>query len=250
MEDSKSMKAIAVIPARYESTRFPGKPLAKILDKPMIQWVYERCNSVNGISDVYVATDDQRIYDCVMKFGGNAIMTGECRSGSDRIYLASKELDFDVIVNVQGDEPTIAPLDIELILGAFQDNSVVMATLKGEINEEDYTNPNVVKVITDINDNAIYFSRAAIPFFRNVISDMAYCSRHIGIYGFRKDFLERFVELPESVLEKLENLEQLRVIENGYKIKVLKTDNISVGVDTQEQIGIVEKILKNEYEEE
>ena len=201
-----------------------------------------------GVSDIYVATDDERICDCVRKFGGKAIITGEFKSGSDRIHAASQGMECDVIVNVQGDEPMIDPRDIEMVIEAFSDDTVEMATLSGQMRKEDYSNPDVVKVITDINDNAIYFSRAAIPFFRDDHVDLDYCGRHIGIYGFKKDFLEEYVHLPESRLEKAEKLEQLRAIENGHKIKIIRTNSASIGVDTPGQIGIVEELLKKNWE--
>lgn len=241
------MKVIVVIPARYGSSRFPGKPLALILGKPMIQWVYERVQQTSGISGVYVATDDDRIFNTVSDFGGKAIMTGECSCGTDRIFQATKDMDFDVAINVQGDEPTISSKEIELLISAFDDDKVEFATLKQHITDsEDVSNPNVVKVITDVNDNAIYFSRSTIPFAREENKEFSNYYRHIGIYGYRKEFLQRFISLAPSSLEKMEQLEQLRAIENGYKIKVLETDYSAIGVDVIEQIPQVEKFLLSE----
>lgn len=241
------MNVIVVIPARYESSRFPGKPLALILGKPMIQWVYERVQNASGISGVYVATDDDRIFNTVSDFGGKAIMTGECSCGTDRIYQATKDMDFDIAINVQGDEPTISSEEIELLISAFVDDKVEFATLKHCIKDPvEVCDPNVVKVLTDINDDAIYFSRGILPYNREESKENLVYYRHIGIYGYRKDFLKSFVNLPPSHLEKIEKLEQLRAIENGYKIKVLETDYSAIGVDVKEQISQVEKFLQSE----
>ncbi len=240
-------KIIAVIPARYDSTRFPGKPLAHIMGKPMIQWVYERVKKSDTIVNVIVATDDRRIYDCVKDFGGNVCMTGECNSGTDRVYEAVKKLDFDVVINVQGDEPTIKSQEINELVDAFTDENVVMATLKKRITDlNDLSNANVVKVVCDLQDNALYFSRSQIPFNRNNANVAVY--KHIGMYAYRKGFLSRFVELPESPNERIEKLEQLRALDNGYSIKVLETEYNNFGVDCPEDITKVEEILKKELE--
>ncbi len=239
-------KIISIIPSRYASSRFPGKPLAMILGKPMIQWVYERVKSVEEISDVYVATDDQRIFDTVEGFGGKAIMTGECSCGSDRVYQACENIDCDIILNIQGDEPMIKIEMIRDLISAFEDSSVYMATLKKEITEEkDINNPNIAKLITDSENNAIYFSRSTVPYNRDNIKDIKYF-KHIGVYGYTKKFLKKFVSLPQSSLEKAEQLEQLRAIENGYKIRVVETQHQSIGVDLPEHIAVVETALKNE----
>ena len=245
-------KIIAIIPSRYGSSRFPGKPLAKILDKPMIQWVYERVSSVSEISDVYVATDDSRIYDVVVGFGGKAIMTGECACGTDRIYQAAcnisggdyDSLDADIILNIQGDEPSIKIEMIEDLISAFEDSSVQMATLKKEISsDEDENNPNMVKVTTDANGDAIYFSRSAIPYNRDN-NDVSYY-KHIGVYGYTRDMLKTFVNWDRTSLEVAENLEQLRAVENGVKIRTIDTKHQSIGVDLPEHIELVEKELIN-----
>lgn len=240
------MKIIAVIPARYDSQRFPGKPLALINGKPMIQWVYEQTKKVELIKDVYVATDDKRIFDSVVSFGGLAIMTGECSCGTDRIYEAGKDIDADIVLNVQGDEPMINPQMIEEVLSAFEDESVLMATLKKRIdNSEDLNNPNVVKVITDYNNDAIYFSRYPIPYMRNEFEEYI-VYKHIGMYAYKKDFMKTFVELPKSFLEKSESLEQLRCLENGFKIRVIETNGETIGVDTPEQLKAVEEAMIKE----
>lgn len=242
---SKSSKIIAVIPSRYGSSRYPGKPLAQILGKPMIQWVYERVLEVSEISDVYVATDDERIYNSVIGFGGKAVMTGECSCGTDRVYQVCKDIDCNIVLNIQGDEPMIKPEMIRDLISAFDDPDVKMATLKKEIvNESDINNPNIAKLITDSDRNAIYFSRSTVPYNRDGKSIKYF--KHIGIYGYKKTFLKEFVSLPKSMLEEVEQLEQLRAIENGHKIRVIETQHQSIGVDIPEHISIVEAELKRE----
>lgn len=244
--EKKKKKIVAIIPSRYQSSRFPGKPLAIILGKPMIQWVYERVLQVKEITSVYVATDSQEIYDAVTNFGGNAILTGECKCGTDRVYQASKNMDADIILNIQGDEPLIKKEMIESIIAEFSQPEVNMVTLKKRItNLDDVSKSNVVKVITDIHNDAIYFSRSPIPFDRDGNEESEYY-KHIGIYGYTKDFLNTFVNLKRSKLECMENLEQLRAIENGYKIRVVETQYDSVGVDLPEHIALVEEAMKKE----
>lgn len=242
----QNKKIIAVIPSRYASSRFPGKPLADILGKPMIQWVYERVKLVEEISEVYVATDDQRIFDTVTSFGGNAIMTGECACGTDRIYQACKDIDCDIVLNIQGDEPMIKVEMIRDLISAFNDSTVKMATLKKELTEEaDINNPNIAKLITDVNSDAVYFSRSTMPYNRDKRPNVKYF-KHIGVYAYTKEFLKTFVKLPQSPLEIAEQLEQLRAIENGYKIRVVETKYQSIGVDLPEHIQIVETEMKKE----
>lgn len=230
------MRIIVVIPARYQSSRFPGKPLADICGKPMIQWVYEGVMSNKSVAEVYVATDDQRIFDCVESFGGKSIMTGECSCGTDRVYQACKEIDCDIVLNIQGDEPLASSELIDDIISCFDTEDVVMATLKKRIvDDEDINNANVVKVITDCNSDAIYFSRYPIPYNRDGRQKVRYY-KHIGVYGYRKEFLQRYVNMTKSDLECVESLEQLRVIENGYKIRVGETNYQSIGVDEPKDI--------------
>ena len=241
-------RIVAIIPARFESSRFPGKPLAIILDKPMIQWVYERVSEVGEISDVFVATDDKRIFDAVVGFGGKAVMTGECACGTDRVYEASRDIDCDIILNIQGDEPAIKKEMIRDLISIFEDDSVDMGTLKKRMQaDEDPDNPNIVKVITDKNGDAIYFSRYPIPYIRETLDKTNGIDhyKHIGVYGYKKSFLEKFVSLPQGELECLEKLEQLRTLENGYKIRVKETHYQSIGVDLPEHIKLVEdEIIK------
>lgn len=243
------MKKIVLIPARYQSSRFPGKPLAIINGKPMIQWVYEGVSKTACIDEIYVATDDERIYDCVKAFGGKALMTSaNHQCGSDRLAECAEILqldDEDVILNIQGDEPLVCKEMVESLVSAFDDEEVYMATLKKKITiPEEIDNNNVVKVITDVNSNAITFSRHALPFNRDNHPDIVYY-KHIGAYAYKKWFLEKYSKMEKTFLEKCESLEQLRVIENGYKIKVLETEFQSLGVDTPEQIAQVEEQMKN-----
>lgn len=246
IEISNRSRFLAVIPARYRSSRFPGKPLALISGKPMIQWVYERVSGVPEISEVCVATDDGRIFDAVEAFGGKAVMTGECACGSDRVYQACKDMKADIVLNIQGDEPMIGTEMIRDLISAFNDPDVSMATLKKEITaESDINNPNIAKLITDKNNDAIYFSRSTIPYNRDGRKDVKYY-KHIGVYGYTKDFLKTFVNLPQSPLEAAEQLEQLRAIENGYKIRVVETKYQSIGVDLPEHIAVVEEEMKRE----
>lgn len=247
------MKIIAIIPARYQSTRFPGKPLATINGKPMIRWVYEKVNRVKEVDETYVATDDGRIQNCVMEFGGRCLMTSSKHlCGSDRLAECVDILhldDDDVILNIQGDEPMIQSGMIYDLISTMLDKNTVMGTLKEKItNTEDVNNPNIVKVITDINDNAIYFSRFALPYNRNLDSNICYY-RHVGVYAYRVHFLRKYTNWSKSEHESAESLEQLRVIDNGYKIKVKETESSSMGVDTEAQLKYVERIMKErEYE--
>ncbi len=236
---------VAVIPARYQSSRFPGKPLAMIDEKTMIQRVYEQVKKVDDISRVAVATDDERIYNTVKRFQGESVMTGSCSCGTERVYEAAKDFACDIVINVQGDEPLIKPEMIQELIDAFKDDEVVMATLCKEITEaEDVNNPNIVKVIRDKNDNAMYFSRYPIPFNRDGRSDIKYF-KHIGVYAYKKDFLKKYVRMEKTSLEIAENLEQLRILESGYKIKVKETIYDSIGVDAPGDILKVETKLKN-----
>ena len=236
-------KIVAVMPAMYQSTRFPGKPLAIIAGKMMIQRVYEQVGQAYGIDKVIVATDDERIYNAVLEFNGNAIMTGECSCGTERVYAAIKDYSCDIVINVQGDEPLIRPEMINELIAVFDDDSVKMATLCKEITEtEDINNPNIVKVVRDKDNNALYFSRYPIPFNRDKRNDIRYF-KHIGIYGYKKDFLKKYIQTEKTPLEMAENLEQLRVLESGHKIRVKETIYDSIGVDTQEDILKVEKEL-------
>jgi 3-deoxy-manno-octulosonate cytidylyltransferase (CMP-KDO synthetase) len=238
------MKSIVVIPARYGSTRLPGKALADINGKPLIRWVYERARESTLQSDVIVATDDERIQEACVSFGAAVAMTSkECKSGTDRVWEAIRESDADVIVNVQGDEPQIRGDMIDQLIRAVETENLPIATLATFITEpHDYKSPHSVKIVMDRNGFALYFSRAPLPFFQQSISIPTY--RHIGIYAFSRQFLETFVSLPPGKLEQAESLEQLRALEAGYKIKVLLTDYEGIGVDTENDLERVRKLLK------
>ncbi len=235
-----------IIPARYASTRFPGKPLVDIKGKPMIQRVYEQASKAISLSSVVVATDDRKIYDVVKGFGGNAVMTLEShQSGTDRCVEVVEKLDEkpDVVINIQGDEPFIFPGQIDQLAACFDDAETEIATLSIKIsNEVELQNPNVVKVVFDKGGNSLYFSRAAIPFNRNPKFSNQEFFKHVGIYGYRTDILKEITQLEASNLEQIEALEQLRWLENGYRIKVAKTELESFAVDTPEDL---EKLLAN-----
>ena len=241
------MKTLGVIPARYASTRLNGKPLVDICGYKMIEWVYKRAIK-SSLDKIVVATDNEEIYNEVKRFGGEVVMTSDKHNtGTDRIVETAKHYeDYDVIINIQGDEPLIEPELINQLANIFNDKSINMGTFRHKINNEnDIINPNVVKVITDLNNDAIYFSRSVIPYNRNNEPDIVYY-RHIGIYGYRRDFLFKYASFKNSKLEKLESLEQLRAIENGYKIRVLETNYNVKGVDTKEDLDdVITYINKN-----
>lgn len=239
------MKIICVIPARYASTRLPGKPLADIAGKPMIVRVYERVLNATKPAEVIAAVDDERVYEAVVKAGGKAIMTAKNHStGTDRLAeVAQKCTDADVIINVQGDEPLIDPQIIDDLAQEFlNDEDLKMATVKTPMKEEEKAKPGNVKVITDKNGYALYFSRSLIPYPREDTGVVVY--KHIGIYGYRRDFLLQYAKMQPTPLEQTESLEQLRALENGYKIKVIATDKHFVGVDTKEDLEEVNKIYQ------
>jgi 3-deoxy-manno-octulosonate cytidylyltransferase (CMP-KDO synthetase) len=238
------MKIIGIIPARYASTRFPGKPLCMIGDRSMIRRVYEQASSCSLLSGVYVATDDERIGKHVKDFGGRVIMTsGLIRSGTERclaaIDILSEQLheEYDAVINIQGDEPFINPLQIEQVAGCFHNPKVKIATLVKKITTgAELLNPNVVKVIVDVNSFAIYFSRVAIPYLRGKEEEdrltVHTYYKHVGIYGYTPGILHEITALPESSLERAESLEQLRWIENGYPVWVQQTEFENLAIDT------------------
>lgn len=239
------MKFIAIIPARYESSRFPGKPLVDMDGKPMIQRVYEQVKK--SINDVYVATDDERIMEAVESFGGKAVMTSvDHRSGTDRCNEAYKKIGqpFDVVLNIQGDEPFINPEQIDILKACFTDSSVEIATLVKPFDKNTehnvLKNPSTPKVVISEKLEAIYFSRSIIPFLRDAQepnwASLHTFYKHIGIYGYRTDVLKQITQLLPGVLEQAESLEQLRWIENGYKIKVGITTFETIGIDTPEDL--------------
>lgn len=238
------MKVIAIIPARYASTRFPGKPLVEINGKPMIQHVFEKAIQSQLFDKVIVATDDNRIEQCVLSFGGKVCLTSsEHQSGTDRCgEVISKESEhFDIVVNIQGDEPFIHTEQLEQLVNLFTNPSTQIATLKKEITAiEDVHNPNVVKVVADAHKRALYFSRNPIPFVRGEekkdwLSHHKFF-KHLGLYGYRSEVLKDLIHLPSSSLELSESLEQLRWLQNGYSIFIDETQHESIGIDTPEDL--------------
>lgn len=250
------MKVAAVIPARYHSTRLPGKPLAEIAGEPMIRWVYERARRARLIDEVWVATDDERVFEAVKRFGGKCRMTSSHHSsGTDRLAEIAGTMDWDIVVNVQGDEPLLDPSMVDAVVRCIQENpSISMATLKREITAADeIINPNVVKVVTDATGYALYFSRSPIPFLRELwgsIKDIKggpsplLVYKHVGLYAYKRDFLLHFAQLAPTPLEKIECLEQLRALEHGYKIKVGTTNIDTIGVDTANDLERVRHLVK------
>ena len=244
------MKFIGIIPARYASTRFPGKPLALLGGKPVIQHVYEKVAAV--LEAAYVATDDERIYDVVKSFGGQVVMTRtDHKSGTDRIEEAIEKIggEWDVVVNVQGDEPFVAKSQLDTICHCFDDPTTQIATLgKPFESMEAVQNPNSPKIVVDNMGFAIYFSRSVIPYVRGkeMSSWLTHYPflKHLGIYAYRKDVLRQVTQLPQSSLEIAESLEQLRWLQNGFKIKVGTTDVETVGIDTPQDLERAEEFLK------
>ena len=240
------MKVLCVIPARYASTRLPGKPLSMIAGKPMIQHVYERACQAQLPDEVVVATDNELVEKAVLNFGGKAVMTSpDHPSGTDRLAeVALMYPDVDVIVNVQGDEPMIPPEVIDRLAEAFNsDADLNMATMKVVMDEEDYENPAAVKVVTDQQGHALYFSRSLMPYPRNRPEGFK-VFKHVGVYAYRRNFLLKYAALAPTPLEKAESLEQLRALENGYKIKVLESDFQGIGVDTPEDLAAVNALFE------
>ena len=243
-ESSPAARAIVVIPARFGSSRLPGKPLADIAGRPMIEHVYRRAATARGVTAVVVATDDARIAGVVEGFGGTAVMTrADHASGTDRIAEVAAGLPCDLIVNVQGDEPLIRPLAIEAALSPFAGApELQMSTLGGRLDEHDAGNPHVVKAVVDLQGFALYFSRAPIPYRRDAGAPRQSVLRHIGLYVYRRDFLLRLASLPPTPLERSESLEQLRALEHGFRIRVVGTTHESVSVDTPEDLERVRRL--------
>lgn len=249
------MRFIAVIPARYASTRFPGKPLAVLGGKTVIERVYTQVSSI--VSDAYVATDDQRIYDAVISFGGNVVMTSpNHKSGTDRIeeavsiISAQTGISYDVVINVQGDEPFIQPSQLRTVMQCFDDSTTQIATLGKPFGADlnAIENPNSPKIIVSQQGYALYFSRSVIPFCRGIEPSEWPASypylKHIGLYAYRREVLHVVTQLPQSPLEIAESLEQLRWLDNGYRIKVGLTDVETIGIDTPDDLAKAEQFLK------
>jgi|ERR1051326_1211935 3-deoxy-manno-octulosonate cytidylyltransferase (CMP-KDO synthetase) len=245
------MKIVGIIPARYASTRFPGKPLALIAGKPLIQHVVERCQSARSLAEVIVATDDTRIWEVAQNFCRAEMTRPEHPSGSDRIAEVASRCECDGIINIQGDEPLIEPAVIDAVAKAL--NTGQMSTAATVIrNPEEYGNPNVVKVVVNLSDHALYFSRRTVPYLREAASRSVSEQlaafpflKHLGVYGYRRETLLRLVQFPVSPLEAAERLEQLRALENGIEIRVVKVNYDSVGVDIPADVARVEKLLKH-----
>ncbi len=242
-------RPIAVIPSRFAAQRFPGKPLAPLLGKPMVEHVWRRCVEAGCFGEVIVATDDQRIAEVVRGFGGTVAMTSpHCASGSDRVAevaRASGAGEAQVFFNVQGDEPAIHPESLKILAKAFDEASVEMGTLIRPLAEDERTNPNIVKVVLDATQHALYFSRADIPFQREVNQPSPPRWAHLGIYAYRKATLLRVASLAPTALERAESLEQLRALAHGVRIACRVTAQGSVSVDRPEDVGAAEAALKN-----
>ena len=239
------MHIACIIPARYGSTRLPGKPLAMIGDKPMIQRVYEQVSKATEIEQVIVATDDQRVYDAVVAFGGQAMMTRpDHLTGTDRLAeVAATHTEIDVIINVQGDEPLIDANVIDALAREFkEDSSLQMGTVGCPLLEEEYNEPSAVKVIVNRLGNAMYFSRSLIPYPRNAFVQPPL--KHVGMYGYQRQFLLDYAKMEPTPAELTESLEQLRALENGYTIRVITTNQRFVGVDTPEDLDRVNEIFR------
>jgi 3-deoxy-manno-octulosonate cytidylyltransferase (CMP-KDO synthetase) len=239
------VSAVALIPARYQSSRLPGKALADIAGRPMIEHVYRRAAAAVSVSRVIVATDDRRILETVLAFGGEAVMTSAAhQSGTDRLAEVAATLDCDVVVNVQGDEPVLAPETIDAAVAPFiSESRLEMSTLRRRIGDPaELQNPNVTKVVVDGEGFAMYFSRAAIPFTR-AGQPAATAWAHIGLYVYRRETLLRLAALPQTALERAEALEQLRALEHGIRIKAIETTHESIGVDTHEDLERVRALL-------
>ena len=246
-------KVLAVIPTRWASVRFPGKPIADILGKPMVQWVAEQAEKSSLVTDVIIATDDNRIYDVVLGFGGKVVMTSpNHQSGTDRVAEVARNIECDIIVNIQGDEPLIPPDNIDLVIKPLLDSDeLVVSTLMTSISSSsEMLDPDICKVVVDDAGCALYFTRAPIPYNRDFdcMDSQVGCKqkvlghKHIGIYAYKKSFLLNFSNMKTSRLENIEKLEQLRILENRYSIKVIETEQNSIGVDRP---GDIEKIIKN-----
>ena len=240
------MKVVGIIPSRYASSRFPGKPLIDLKGKSMIQRVYENASKATLLDELIVATDDERIYNHVVDFGGKAIMTSEQHvNGTERCGEVAGKINADIIVNVQGDEPLVNPNQLDALLNAFKDESVQIATLGvPNVSKDDINNPNRIKIVTDVFSNALYFSRSAIPndfHFKGNSQEFYPFLKHIGLYAFRKEVLQKLVELKPSRLEQTESLEQLRWLYYGYSIRVVETTIETPNIDVPED---VEKVLK------
>ncbi len=244
------MRSVGIIPARYASSRFEGKPLVNLLGKPMVQHVYESACRAKTLDEVIVATDDTRIYDAVKQFGGNVQMTGHCATGTERVAVVAERLTCDIIANIQGDEPLLEPVQIDMMLQPFIDKpDVQVCTLKQRVETDtDYRDANVVKVVTNLLGDALYFSRASMPGSRGeMISPLLHkfpVYRHVGLYAYRREQLLAFTKWDSTPYELAEGLEQLRFLEHGVPIHVVETDIPLIGVDVPADLERVKQILE------
>ena len=248
MNVSSSQKTLAIIPARYSSTRFPGKPLVDIAGKPMIQHVWERVRQTPSIDQILVATDDDRILNTVRNFGGEGVLTStKHETGTDRIVEVVQEISCGLVLNIQGDEPTVLPADLDRLIKQTKNRKgTKVATLIYNITDKTQLNdPNIVKVTVNVNNIALYFSRSLIPYPRSSQSSICKIWRHLGVYLFQRKFLLEYSQWPRSNLEKSEQLEQLRILENGESILCVEAENETVSVDVPEDLVYVENLLKS-----
>jgi 3-deoxy-manno-octulosonate cytidylyltransferase (CMP-KDO synthetase) len=239
-------KALGVIPARFHSTRFPGKPLTMIHGRPMIQWIYEAARKSTLLARLIVATEDERVFQAARNFGAEALMTSpDHQSGTDRAAEVAGQFDFPIIVNIQGDEPLLKGGMVDALITALQDESVRMASLMTRTTDlNSLQDPDTVKVVVDDRNFALYFSRSVIPF-----EAKDFFFRHIGLYGYRREFLLEFCRMPQSRLEKIERLEQLRALESGVRIKMIEIDFPTLSVDSPQDIIKVERVLQENRHE-
>ncbi len=246
MNEKNEPRVLCVIPARWASTRMPGKPLALIGEVPMVEWVARGVSEAQRVDEIVIATDDERVRDVAESYGRKAVITPpELRSGTDRVALVAERRECDLVVNIQGDEPLVkGPMIDQLIEAMMADENTPMATLAHPLGEEEAVDPNAVKVVTDRRGRALYFSRARIPFHRrpSPLGSETYL-KHIGIYAYRRDFLLRFAELAPTGLEEAEGLEQLRALEHGFPVRVVETSYRVVGVDTPDDLARVRETL-------
>ncbi len=238
------MRVIGVIPARMSATRLPGKPLLPIAGKPMVQWVWERASEARSLNALYIATPDPEIVQACQAFGAEALLTSHAhRSGTDRLAEVARQTDGDIYVNIQGDEPLLQPEAIDrAVQPLLDDPAVMMSSLYCEARPEDYDAPSVVKVVMDKNGDALYFSRSRIPYPRESTDLPVW--RHIGLYVFRRELLLQFAQWEPTPLERTEGLEQLRVLENGYRIRMVYFEHVSIAVDTETDLARVRAILE------
>ena len=247
MYQGEPMKILCIIPSRIQSTRLPRKPLLPIQGKPMIQWVYENAARTPILHDVIVATDSLEISELITQIGGKAILTDpNIPTGTDRVaHVAENMLDADVIINLQGDEPFIKPSMLHTLVSPYlEGDNPEMTTLAFPLDKEHYNNPGAVKVVTDLKSNALYFSRAPIPYYRSENKSTS-VYHHMGLYAFRRDFLMRYKNLPQTPLEQIENLEQLRALEHGYQIRVCISNEKTLEINTPEEYDYAQQFIYN-----